>query len=314
MPSYEKDKRVRLPSISSKMYAIRGLATEEKEVLIRLGNLIDSYVMDREQNNPDGEARTLDGTRIPTPQSIDAIAVTGGIQVTWTPVNMKRLKQYEVQYSSTSTFAESVTIPTFDTRIILKNLPATTLWIRVRAVDRRGRVSLWGAPSAGSVTYGDSPFEVDSDYIDPENRTFWLPKPETVGADLAVGVGSRVFFGVGAAIGPGPISFIDNSGQFYSSTNKHQITYSVLENEVRTQYGTVGLPTGFIDLFYDTVFREYMVGTGSFINFFYVDSFTTDPTSIDIRFLDYLFNLNNDSLPHEQTGTVNNATVAIVKH
>jgi hypothetical protein len=311
MPSYDKNKRTRMPSIAARMRSIMGLSFEEKGALVRIGNLIDAYVKDRDLNTLDGEARQY-STRVPAPSNVVGRAITSGIEVTWDPVDFIGLAIYEVQYSETSTFGRSITVPTHQNRAILTNLPATTLWVRVRTVSKDSKVSPW-VTVTGSITFGVSPFEIDTDYIDPEIRTHMADNslhPQLIGSPLAVGVSSRIFFGVGAAIGPGPTSFIDSSGGsgFYSSTNKHQITYSVQQNDVEKQYGTLGMPIDWSDSFYDIGPREYMVGTGSFVNFFYVDTFFEDPTIIDIKFLDY------QQIEHEQTGTVNNATMAIIKH
>ena len=306
MPSYEKGKRIRLPSISAKMNAITGVSADEKALLTRIGNLIDSYIVDREMNQPDGEARTL-SPRIATPTDIIATPITGGIEVKWEEVDMKDLKTYEVQYSDTSTYAISVILPTSENRIILKALPALTVFIRVRAVSRRGHASLWASPITGGVTYSTSPFEVDTDHIDPENRTLLTPQPTLLGASLSVGAGSRLFLGVGGAVGPGPVSFTDTSDGG-STTLKNQITYSVLANSTKILQGALGLPVTFFDNFYEVVSREYTTASGSFIDFFYIEALLADPTTIDVRFLDYL------QSPHEQTGTIDQATMSIVKH
>jgi hypothetical protein len=293
------------------MRGIQGLNFEEKGALVRIGNLIDAYVQDRALNTFDGEGRAYSAL-VPAPSNVVGTAILSGIEVTWDPVDFSGLAIYEVQYSATSTFGEAFTVPTLQNRVVLTNLPETTLWLRVRTVSKDSEASPW-AMVASSVTFGVSPFEVDTDYIDPEIRTHMVDSsllPQLLGTPLSIGVSSRIFFGVGAAIGPGPTSFIDSSGGsgFYSSTNKHQITYSVQQNDVQRQYGTLGMPIDWSDAFYDIGPREYMVGTGSFVNFFYVDTFFENPTIIDIKFLEY------QQVEHEQTGTVNNATMAIIKH
>lgn len=305
MPSRESGKRVRLPSIAAKIYAITGMSRDEKGLLRRVANLIDALVVQRDISNPDTKARKI-SDRVPTPQNVAASTIIGGAEITWDPVDFNRFESYDVEHSSSSTFANSTTLSTFTTRIVIKNLTQTT-FVRVRTVSRTGEVSLFASPVGGGISIQTSLFDVDTDHIDPENRTRIDPTPELLGKSLDVGgVSDKAFVGVGGAVGPGPITFVDPSGNA-TDRLKNQITYSLEELNTVVQSRTMNLPVSFYDGFYDTFERLYTTPTGTFIDFFDLETLGTDPDTLDILFLQYL------QLPHEQTGVVSQATMSIIK-
>ncbi len=316
MPSRDKNKRVRLPSITARMSEIRGVSREEKWLLTRIGNLVDALVENRNIANS-GEARGRQlSNKVPKPETVEATVITGGIEVVWSAVNFNEFDKYEVQHDSTSTFANATTIPVFTNRVVIKGFSSNTVFIRVRTVSRRGQVSEFASPVGGGVTIPTVIFDADTDHIDPENRTRIVPQPRLLGKSLSAQTGARALVGVGAAVGPGPISFFDPSGDVGGDGStgnnaiqfRNQINYALLENSATIQTRTAGILSHFYDGFYENVNRLYTSASGSFMDFFSIEALNASPTVLDVRFLDYL------KTPHEQTGTVNQASMGIIEH
>lgn len=303
MASYEKDKRVRLPSVSAKIYEITGMSRSEHGLLRRVANLIDALVVQRDiSNSGESQARTL-SERVPVPQKVIATPIIGGIEVKWDPVDYDRFDSYEVQHDSTSTFANTVSTPSFSNRLVITGLTQTT-FIRVRTLSRTGEASRFASPFAGGVSVPTTVFEVDTDFIDPENRTRINPIPTLLGRTFEAQAGNKAFLGVGAAVGPGPISFIDPSG---SEVPKNQITYTVLDTGTVAQSQTMNLPTSFYGFYNPVQVPRFSTPSGSFLDFFDIEALDFDPTVLDVIFLGYL------QTPHEQTGTINQASMSVIK-
>ena len=72
--------------------------------------------------------------------------------------------------------------------------------------------------------------DVDGDVIYPENRTTVHPQPQLLGVSFATIVGDSYFVGTGAATGPGPLTFYDES-QGGRADPCCQISYVLEEND-----------------------------------------------------------------------------------
>ncbi len=211
MPSRQEGKFSRLPSIEAKIAGIRGLSFDEKGVLSRIGNLVDSImVAERNLSNVgEGEARVF-SNRVPAPQNISASIILGGIEVTWDPVDFNRFAFYEIQHDDSASFPTPTTFPVFTNRTIVKGFSGNVIHIRVRTVDIDGLMS--ESTATGSITVATTIFDVDTDYAAFENRSLIDPQPKLLGKDFIVDAGvTKTLIGVGGAVGPSPLSFVDIS-------------------------------------------------------------------------------------------------------
>lgn len=309
MPSFDKDRRVRLPSIAAKLAGIRGLARDEKAQMVRVGNLIDALVVSRNISNPkESGARKVDPTKVPSPDGVTVTAIVLGVEVKWTAVNFNQIDFYEVQTSSSANFSSPSTFTAFTNRLILKGTTGT-LFVRVRTISRDGHASEYSAPAAGSTNITVNLFDVDTDRELFEIRTRGVgPDPELLGKDLAPeSTGGKALAIVGACVGPGPISFTDASG----GVVKNQITYQLREFTssfyLPSQSNNVGMPTtGDSSGFYDSSTRTYTVFPGSFLDFFYIEPLEVNPAHLNVLFLQY-------HKGTEQTGVVKRASDSIIE-
>lgn len=318
------DQRSRLSSIAAKLHSIQGLRREEKGLLVRIGNLIDSSVVaQRGLSNPKVTSGSKVSGAIPVPGELTTRLLTDGVALTWNAVDFSFFEGYEVQWDSTTTFSSPQSRITTLRNLAIRDTSATDLHIRVRTISRNGQVSEWSATT--TVPVGQGVYDEDQDHILPENRTTVNPHPELLGASLAVTAQDLALIGVGASVGPGPITFTDvaNDGD---SNPRNQITYVVEENDLLASLHRMGLPTYFNEnveaQFYGSAFfylpvsfyllpsgpREFNTFTGSMVDFLEVHSYTFNPAALDVRFLQYI------DTPHKQSGIILNATSAIIKH
>lgn len=322
MPKDEK--AVRPPSLRAKLNQIRGVSEEEKALLQRVGNLIDVLTFSQRQNqNPRGQRRQVT-SQVPTPKNIEATAIPGGIQVIWDPVNVRELDFYEVQVSESTTFALAESFQAIESNFNYRASPPSGLvFFRLRAVTKRGFASLWSDTEQVTVL-GNTVFEVDQDHIEPENRTTVSPKPTLVGTLFEVGLGSRAFVGIGAHVGPSPLTIVDEQPAFPSDPLKrNEISYTLFDVDepfpgLQVRLGpTIG---EYIDrdsfYTYSPQFYMHMSGLTSSISDFFVEEAldeTQATIQLNVEFLRY-FPTGSFYLPkYSQTGIVLNASMANIK-
>jgi len=312
------DPRMRLPSIAAKIQTIRGFSSaEERMLFLRIANLVDAAVVaERGIGNPEGGGKRF-SLRVPVPSNLTTRFILSGIEVIWDTVDFDNFQAYEIQFSDTTTFASFTSQITTVARATIRDANFTDIFIRVRTLSRTGQAS--GFSSTASLTIIDSVNDVDGDVIYPENRTTVNPQPQLLGVPFAAIPGDTYFVGMGAAVGPGPLTFYDES-QGGQGDPTSQISYVLEENDTEVDILRAGLPTFFdesSESFYPFVdgstlspggARRFNVFSGSISDFFYIQDYTETPATMDIRLLPY-FNKTN----HEQTGTIITATLGMIK-
>jgi len=313
MPPRNPNKQFRLPSIAAKMSTITGLDGSEKALMVRIGNLIDAFtVQQRNVNNPGIVGPRVLSNRIPKVSNLTLTIIGGGVDAVWDAVeqHFSNFETYEVEYAENTTYVDSTVLIAPTNKISIKGLPSgSSVAVRVRVVDRVGRVGLW--TSSETTPIGTLPlFSVDGDSADFENRTVVFPAPELFGGASSASSLVTSITGVGGAVGPSPTTFYDASdGGRPGKIN--QISYSLIENEsIISQVGVMGLPTLFYELgdtLSDANGRHYMSFPGSFVDFFEPEEADFDPSVMGIVFLLYT------ETPHEQMGTIHNATMGTIK-
>lgn len=322
MPKDEK--ALRPPTARAKLNQIRGVSGEEKALLQRVGNLIDVLTFAQRQNQNPRSTRRQISDEIPGPKNVRVTPSTGGVQIEWDAVNMNELDFYEVQVSETTTFAEFIPFQVVDTGFSYRATPSTgALFIRVRSVSKRGEVSLWSPTVEGNV-FGNTIFQADQDHIEPENRTTVLPKPTLVGDIFAIGPGHKAFVGIGAYVGPSPLTFSDDhEGHTSDLLKRHEISYSLFD--VATPHPPIDqrfAPTigEYIDRdgFYTYSPSFYMHMScmpGSVSDFFpEVDLESDDDiVQLNVEFLRYVPQGGFYDPRYAQTGYVFNATMSNIK-
>lgn len=323
MPSFDDEKIIRTPSFKAKLQQLQGLRPEEKALMLRIGNLIDFLTYNqRAESNPKGRSRKKSNT-VPTPQKIIATAISGGLVVSWTPVDFSELSFYEVQISNDSVFSSTQDFQVVDKRFVYKQDIRETIFVRVRTVSKRGLVSAWSntASAIGTIQGSDADF----DSIDPENRTTVPPKPTLVGATLA---GDRAFVGVGAAVFGSPLTMEDRHSGFPNKSRRiNEITYDLIDEAdpcTSIEQRVMGLCDDFIESsnFYNLevpgtnnqrfYFRTFIY-TGSFVDFFRVADLTIDPSTLDVEFLRYRVTNTFYQPDFGQTGVVESAVYSVFK-
>lgn len=322
MPKDEK--ALRPPSYRAKLNQIRGVTGDEKALLQRVGNLIDVLTFAQRQNqNPRGQRRQP-SSGVPKIVGVNATPMTGGVQVSWDEVNMIELDFYEVQISETTTFASFVTFETVDTNISYRAQPSSgTLFFRIRAVNKRGVVGEFSTTVEGNV-FGNTIFQADQDHIEPENRTTVSPKPTLVGELFQVGLGNKAFVGVGAYVGPSPLTLSDFQIAFPSDIRqRHEISYTVFDVDFpypgldQRVAPTIGR---FIDhdafYTYTPNFYMHMSCMPSSVSDFFPEIDLDDTQStlqLNVEFLRYRPGPDFYNPLYAQTGYVFNATMANIK-
>jgi hypothetical protein len=280
------DNRARLPSITAKISSIRGFSAEERDLFLRIGNLVDALaIAERSLANPSATSGKKVSERVPIPTGITTTGILDGVTVKWTAVDYSSFDSYEVQTSGSASFASSTSFSTTVNRISIRDDSASDLFIRVRTIGRQGLASEW-APTVTFPLVGIV-FGADTDAIAPENRTTVNPQPELLGTSFNAFSGDVAVVGVGASVGPSPIRFVDtdHGGLFYPAS---QITYRLEENDNNRDLRIMGLPTMW--------------------DFFDNFSYTLNPAFIDVRFLSYT---KEDE--HEQAGIIVDASYFLIK-
>jgi len=311
VPPRQVSKASRLPSIAAKMADLTGISGPEKQLMLRIGNLIDAFVItQRNLNNPGERGPRVLSNRVPAVRNLALRVMAGGIDASWDAVNFNSFQLYEVEHASNTTYVDGTVLSAFSNKISIKGFEAgSTVAIRVRVVDRVGNVGSW--TSSETTTIELLPiFATDGDAVDFENRTRVPPSPELFGGASVSDAIARAFIGTGGAVGPSPITFYDSSNGGRAEII-NQISYALIENDsIIAQVGVMGLPTLFYEIG-DTVAapigREYMSFPGSFMDFFEQEELDFNPSVVNVSFLGYTED------PHEQSGIVHNACMATIK-
>ena len=164
MPPRNPNKAFRLPSIAAKMANITGLDGSEKALMVRIGNLIDAFtVQQRNINNPGETGPRVLSNRVPKVSNLSLTIIGGGVDAIWDAISFSNFETYEVEYAENTTFVGSTLLTAPTNKISIKGLPSdTSVAVRVRVVDRIGRVGLW--TSSETTPIGTIPlFSVDGD-------------------------------------------------------------------------------------------------------------------------------------------------------
>lgn len=319
-------KSIRTPSFRAKLSQLTGVAADEKALLQRIGALMDTLVFTQRQAGNPRDRRRFVRSDVPVPQNVQVNGITGGITATWDPVDVAKLAFYEAQVSESTTFATGDSQAVLGNTFSFRAQPASgTLFFRVRTVIKGGDTSLWAQTQ--SVTVGGSTiFSADQDYIDPENRTTVSPKPTLTGASLDSVSGNKVFIGIGAHIGPSPLTFSD-TGLSGNTNLRNEITYDTYETNSpfpsleQRRAPSIG---EFIDeeafyTFSDSFYLRFATLTNSITDFFDVQDMNLNPSQFenpsqfDTEFLRYrtLGTFYAPAFP--QTGIVLNASTGIIR-
>lgn len=311
----DKDRKARLPSTLAKISQIRGLSPEEKALMVRIGNLVDNTVITQRGLSNAGQVKgRKNSALVPIPQNVITTIVIGGVDVSWDPVDFNKFSKYELLYDITPTFITATAVELVNARTVIKQQFTGDVYIKVRTVDYVGNCSDYSSTS--TVGISSNAYDSDQDYIEPENRTTVTPKPTLLSKGLLFGGGETVFVGIGAATGPGPLTFFDEAnigGQSeLRGKIRNQITYSLLDFYMPLEDRTAGIPDYQKDTeqFYrysPFFYIQTQVFTGSITDFFNTAQPESDPLTADIEFLRYL------SVPHTETGIILNASNSTIK-
>lgn len=326
MPSRDKGHIIRSPSFKSKLSQVQGLAVDEKALLVRIGNLLDFLTYSqRQESNPNIRARKK-SERVPTPQNLRVIGITGGFIVQWDPVDFKDLSFYQLDIDSRSNFSNPLSFELIDNKFTYKDETDSTLFIRVRTVSKKGEVSSYS--STATLTIESVSIELDSDHVNFENRTTVEPKPTLSTGELSISPGDQMFVGVGGSVIGSPLTMEDRHEGFpNNSLRKNEITYDLLEREDPcTSLGSriMGLPDNFIERsnFYtlevpgttgQAFYYNTFIYSGSFVDFFPITELSGDSNSIDVEFLRYRIANDFYHPDYGQTGAILEGTMGVIK-
>ena len=310
----------RTPSFRAKLNKIQGLDSDEKALLQRIGALLDTFTIAQKQTSNPRQRRRKVETSVPRPQNVTISVITGGIQVSWSKVDVSELDFYEVQVDEDSAFGNPETFPVIQDRISLRTNPITgSIFARVRTVLKNGDVSLYTS-TISAVVLDSSIFSCDQDHIEPDNTTTVSPKPTLLGAAFSSEGDNQAFIGTGAYIGPSPLLFSDDD-QLLSNTNiRHEVTLNLHESEnpypgIERLAPTIGEYID-ADAFYTyspSFYARFACLPGTFTDFFENVEIDSDPSQVDIEFLRYRI-INNFYFPNfNQSGIVMNATLSNIR-
>lgn len=317
-------KAIRTPSFRAKLSQLKGLAPDEKALMQRIGQLLDTFTLAQRQTQNPRQRRRLVKTFVPKPTNVTVLTITGGVQISWDRVDLKELDFYELDYSESAIFEDATTLQIFSPPVSIRASPASgTLFLRVRTVTKRGEVSPYTNTVSLSVA-GSSVFSADQDHIEPENRTTVSPKPKLLGASLDNEGDESFFTGIGAHVGPSPLTLDDDDIGFRANTDiRHEITYNL--HDSASPFPGIEDRVSLIDEFIDedkiggfynyepSFYIRFGVLPYSLSDFFTVGTMPFDPANLDVEFLRYRI-LNNFYFPDfNQAGYVLNAALSTIK-
>ncbi len=222
---FDKDRRNRVPSIQSKLRSIRGMEKDELQLFLRIGNLIDATVQAARglANVGDQQSRTpADG--IPVPTNLAVTNALDGIDINFDAVEFDNFAHYEIQIDISSVFSDPLTKKAFSNKFVVRGLSAGVFFVRVRVVDRTGKVGEFS--DSESATIGTPGFDNDADFFLPEQRLNSIFNNETVSKDFSVIQGDNIFAGVGLS-SMGSSRFFDDEwgeGEVISPGHVHVAT------------------------------------------------------------------------------------------
>ncbi len=313
---------IRTPSFRAKINQLRGLAPEEKALMVRISNILDTFTISQKQaSNPRGRRRKF-STAVPAPTNVTINGITGGLQISWDPVEIS-IDFYEVQISNTVTFSRFESFQVISgTKISFRNSSFDTAFVRIRTVTKKGEVSNFTNTVSASVG-GASIFQADQDRIEPENRTSVSPKPTLLGSTFTTDDGDKLFLGIGPYIGPSPLTISNNVVGYSANVDiRHEVSYTAFQE---------GFPYPGIEQRLAPTIGEY-IDRSKFYTYspsFYVrfailpnpisDIFdeidlSLDPSTIDIEHLRYRIINNNFYAPNfNQTGIVLTSSFGALK-
>lgn len=314
---------IRTPSFRAKINQLRGVAADEKALLVRVANVIDVFTLTQKQSSNPRSRRRIFSTSIPAPTNVTITSITGGIQISWDPVSIP-IDFYEVEISNSASFATSETFQVIgSTRMSFRAPPgADTLFVRIRTVSKKGEVSSFTNTVSISVIDA-SIFTADQDKIEPENRTSVSPKPTLLGSTFTVtGVGEKLFLGVGGYIGPSPLTLNNNNNGYSANIDKrHEVSYTAFdESDPYPGYEQRLAPTigEYIDIddFYTyspSFYVRFAILPNTISDFFNEINLENDPSTVDIEFLRYRLIGNFYNPNFNQTGITLSATLGAIK-
>ena len=314
---------IRTPSFRAKINQLKGVSADEKALLVRVSNIIDTFTLAQKQSaNPRGQRRIFSNA-VPGPANVTIVGITGGIQISWDPVVIP-IDFYEVQISNSSSFASTENFQVVaNTRMSFRAPPGTdSLFVRIRTVTKKGEVSNFTA-TVSITLIGASLFQPDQDMIEPENRTSVSPKPTLLGSAFTTNPGDNLFLGVGAYIGPSPLT-LDNSNNGYSANVniRHEVSYTAFEET--TPYPgyeqRLGPTIGeYIDVddFYTyspSFYNRFAILPNTISDFFNeIDIDGVSPSTTDVEFLRYRIVGTFYNPNFNQTGITLSATLGAIK-
>lgn len=313
---------IRTPSFRSKINQLKGVAPDEKALLVRIANIIDTFTLTQKQStNPRGRKRTF-SSAVPAPTNVTITGITGGVQVSWDPVNVA-INFYEVEISNTASFANSEVFEIVGNTRMTFRPPSNfdTVFVRVRTVTKRGEVSNF--TSTVSVTLaGVNIYSSDQDMIEPENRTTVSPKPTLLGSTFTTNLGDKLFLGVGAYIGPSPLT-LDNDHRGYSANTdiRNEVSYTAFEESdpypgIEQRLGpTIGEYID-VDDFYQyspQFYVRFAMLPNSISDIFDEITYENNPSTIDVEFLRYRLVGSFYDPNFNQTGMTLSATMGAIK-
>lgn len=314
---------IRTPSFRSKINILRGVSAEEKALLVRVANVIDTFTIAQKQSsNPRGQRRKFSNS-VPIPGNVTITSITGGIQVSWDPVSIP-IDFYEVQISNSSSFAVTENFQIIsNTRMSFRAPPnVDTLFVRVRTVTKKGEVSKFTSTVSVSLI-GASIFATDQDKIEPENRTSVNPKPTLLGSTFTTNSGDKLFVGVGAYIGPSPLTLNnDNNGYSANTDIRNEVSYTAFqEGSPFPGYEQRLGPTigEYIDIsdFYQyspQFYIRFAILPNSISDFFNeINLSDSNPSTVDVEFLRYRIVDTFYNPNFNQTGITLSATLGAIK-
>lgn len=316
------DLSIRTPSFRSKINQVKGLAPDEKALMIRIANIIDVFTLTQKQSsNPRGRRRKFSNS-VPSPGGVSITGITGGVQISWDPVAIP-IDFYEVELAGTASFSNSESFQVIGNTRMSFRPPSNfdTIFVRIRTVTKKGEVSNFTNTVSISLS-GASIFSTDQDMIEPENRTSVSPKPTLLGSSFSTNLGDKLFLGMGAYIGPSPLTLNNNNNGYSANINiRNEVSYTAFEESspfpgIEQRLGpTIGEYID-IDDFYQyspQFYIRFAMLPNSISDFFDEITYNTTPATVDIEFLRYRIAGTFYDPKFNQTGIALFATMGAIK-
>lgn len=130
----------RTSNISKRISAIRGLPTVEKELLERIGTLVDAQINNRAPANPHAEGRRRAQKRLPPPKVIETEPGIRTSKISWDPVDSSIFSHYEL-FITNMDDGSSETLRTYTNVFFYKGKEGGNYKVTVCSVGRNGTKS-----------------------------------------------------------------------------------------------------------------------------------------------------------------------------